>query len=80
VIPEALAPHENDDTADAATKGPYSIMIDESTKMDGYKAVAILLRVVKPQSGLVENRFLDMPMCNIATADNLFSVLEDSVR
>ena len=62
VISEALGPSEKGHTTDTGKNEPYNITIDEPTKRDGDKAVAILLRVVNCHCVLVENRFLDMPI------------------
>ena len=73
VITEALAPMEAAKTTMLAQQGPCAIMVDESNKLDNDKTCAILLRVINPEMGKVQNRFLDMPICNKATGANLFA-------
>ncbi|KAI0211424.1 hypothetical protein LSAT2_003748, partial [Lamellibrachia satsuma] len=55
-------------------------MLDESNKRNNDKGCAILLRMVNPESGLVQNRFLDMPICNKATGANLFAAVDESMH
>ena len=53
-------------------------MIDESNdKQD--KSCIMLVRVLDPELGNVKTRFLDMPVVNFETADNLFRALKDSL-
>ena len=50
---------------------PFSLLMDESNdKTD--KSCIILVRVLDPVVGEVRTRFLDVPVDNIGTADNLF--------
>ena len=57
---------------------PFSIMMDESNdKTD--KSCVILVRVLDPAVGYVRTRFIDMPVVNIGTAQNLFSALKLSL-
>ena len=79
IVSEVLAPKERHNTIKAAQAGPFSIMVDESNKRNDEKAMAILLRVINPDTGLVQNRFLDMPICNIPNAENLFTTLDRSM-
>ena len=60
----------------AACDGPITIMMDESNKQSDDKACAILVKMIDPTTFCVINRFLDMPVSNIPTGANLFSVLE----
>ena len=58
---------------------PFSILMDESNgKTD--KSCIILLRALDPQLGDVRTRFLDMPIVNIGTAQNLFRALKSSLE
>ena len=57
---------------------PFSIMLDESNdKID--KSCIILVRVLDPEVGNVCTRFLDMPVVNIGTAQNIFCALKESL-
>ena len=56
-----------------------SILIDASNdKVD--KSCIILVRFLDPEVGNVCTRFLDMPVVNIGTAQNLFSALKESLN
>ena len=80
IVSEVLAPIERQKTIKAAQEGPFSIMVDESNKRNDDKAMAVLLRVINPTTGLVQNRFLDMPVCNIPSAENLFKTIQSSMQ
>ena len=76
IITEALAPVEASKTIQFAQQGPCSLMVDESNKLDNDKACAIVLRVINTEIGRVQNNFLDLPVCNKATAENLFTEID----
>ena len=58
---------------------PFSLLMDESNdKTD--KSCIILVRVLDPGIGEVRTRFLDMPVVNIGTANNLFRALKSSLE
>ena len=58
---------------------PFSLLMDESNdKTD--KSCIILVRVLDPVIGEVRTRFLDMPVVNIGTANNLFRGLKSSLE
>ena len=77
IVKEALSPHYLKSVVDSMTF-PFSLMMDESNdKTD--KSCIILVRTVDGQCGEVRTRFLDMPVVNISTAENLFHALKDSL-
>ena len=76
IINKALAQHYMEAIIPTARDGPITIMMDESNKRSDDKACAILVKMIDPTTFCVVNRFLDMPVCNIPTSANLFSVLE----
>ena len=77
IIKHALAPHYLDKTLhDMSTF--FSILMDESNdKTD--KSCIILLRVLDLNVGDTRTRFLDMPVVNIGTAQNLYAALKESL-
>ena len=80
IVNEALGPHfKSNNMLKRAQEGPVTIMMDESNKRSDNKACAILIRFLDNATMCVENRFLDMPICNIATAEKLFATLETSL-
>ncbi len=54
---------------------PYSILIVESNDKED-KSCIILARVLDDIAGNVKTRFLDMPIVNIGTAENIFCALK----
>ena len=77
IVKEALSPHYLKSVVDSMTF-PFSLMMDESNdKTD--KSCIILVRTVDGQCGEVRTRFLDMPVVNIGTAENLFHALKGSL-
>ena len=67
IVKVSLAPKKVIDSMSA----PFSLLMDESNdKTD--KSCIILVRVLDPVIGEVCTRFLDMPVVNIGTANNLF--------
>ena len=73
----SLSPHFQKKTVENLSN-PFSIMLDESNdKID--KSCIILVRVLDPEVGNVCTRFLDMPVVNIGTAQNIFCALKESL-
>ena len=55
----------------------FSVLMDESNdKQD--KSCIILVKVLDAKLCDVKTRFLDVPVMNIGTAENLFSALKES--
>ena len=78
VITEALAPHFHAKTV-SNLSNPFSILLDESNdRVD--KSCIILVKLLDPQVGNVCTRFLDMPVVNIGTAQNIFDALKESLE
>ena len=76
IVTEALAPNEQECTIKYAKAGPIAVMVDESNDIQNDKGCAIVLRVINTDMVCVQNRFLDMPVCNRATGANLFEVID----
>ena len=77
IIKEALSPYYQEKTLQNLSN-PFSIMLDESNdKID--KSCIILVRLLDPELGNVCTRFLDMPVVNIGTAQNIFHALKESL-
>ena len=79
IITEVLAPHYVKSTTENMSNNPFSIMIDESNDSTD-KSCIILIRVFDHNVGNVCTRFLDMPVVNIGTAQNIFQALSDSLE
>ena len=77
IIKEALSPHYLEKTLMDMSKF-FSLLMDESNdKTD--KSCIILVRLLDSDEGDVRTRFLDMPIVNIGTAQNLFRGLKESL-
>ena len=57
-----------------------TLMLDESNTWNNDKGCTILLRMVNPVSGMMQTRFLDMPICNKATGENLFIAVDEPMK
>ena len=78
IIKEAFSPHFQKKMVENLSN-PFSIMLDESNdKID--MSCIILVRVLDPEMGDVCTRFLDIPVVNIGTAQNLFCALKKSLE
>ena len=78
IVKVGLAPHFTKRVIDSMST-PFSLLMDESNdKTD--KSCIILVRVLDPVVGECRTRFLDMPVVNIGTADNLFQALKSSLE
>ena len=58
---------------------PFSIFIDESNDKVN-KSCIILVRFLDPEVGNVNTCFLDMPVVNIGSAQNIFHALKNSLQ
>lgn len=77
IVKYALSPHYHKKAVNNMSN-PFSILMDESNdKVD--KSSIILVKVLDPEVGDVKIRFLDMPVVNIGTAQNLFKALKESL-
>ena len=78
IIKEALSPHFHKKMLENL-KNPFSILIDESNdKVD--KSCIILVRYLDPEIGSISTKFLDMPVVNVGSAQNIFSALRESLQ
>ena len=78
IVKVGLSPHFTKRVLESMST-PFSLLMDESNdKTD--KSCIILVRVLDPVVGEVRTRFLDMPVVNIGTADNLFRALKSSLE
>ena len=75
MINGAIAPVFNKKVTSLCKKEKFSVMIDESNDNGDDKCLTILVRVLDRDIKKVTTRFLAMPICNIRTAQNIFSCL-----
>lgn len=53
-------------------------MVDETTDRKTDKQLVILVRLV--DEGKISTRFLDMPICNLGTAEDIFHTIDKVFR
>lgn len=63
---------------DICANSKFGLLCDETTDRGTDKRLVILARVY--DDGNVSTRFIDMPICNLSTADDLFTALDKSLR
>ena len=76
IVTHALAPAANSPVAEACANQPFSILCDGGNDMLDKKYFAIIVRFWDECLGKSVTRFIAMPVCNIATGQSLFDVLE----
>lgn len=54
--------------------------MDESNDRGNDKLLVILARVYDDETSRVETKFLDMPVCNSGTAENMFNAIDKVLR
>ena len=75
IIKGALAPH----IFEQCQNQPFSILVDDGNDRACDKEVAISVRVWDDDIRRVATRFLNMPVGNIPTAENVFASLEETL-
>ena len=80
IVIEASAPAEQERTIKYAKAGSIALMVDKSNYMDDDKGCTIVLRVINIDFKCVENRFLDISVCNRATSANLIQVIDNCMK
>jgi hypothetical protein len=79
IVTGALNPYFAEPVFTQCQENPFSILCDEGTDHDD-KNFAILVRLWDNQLGKPASRFLDMPICNIGTAEKLFEALDKALN
>lgn len=75
---EVLGPQQERRLVDILKSQKFSLMVDESTDRNTDKQLVILARVFT--DGGVSNKFIDMPVCNLGTAADIFGVIDRCFR
>ena len=78
IVKGALHPHFMQAVIDRCKNGPFSILCDEGNDAED-KNFAILVRYWDNHLAKPTTRLLDIPICNIGTAENLFSHIESAL-
>ncbi|MGH0123180.1 UNVERIFIED_CONTAM: hypothetical protein FKN15_013684 [Acipenser sinensis] len=59
---------------------PFGLLCDDSNNAKWHKEFVLMARLYDETSQQVRTRFLDMPVCNIGNAENLFTSLSSVLR
>ena len=78
IVKGALHPHFAEPVIAQCKKCPFSILCDEGNDIDE-KNFAILVQFWDDEQRKPVTRFLDMPVCNIGTAEKLFELIDTSL-
>ena len=78
IVNGALQPHFTKPVEKLCQENPFSVLCDEGSDTDD-KNFAILVRLWDENVGKPVTRFLDMPICNIGTADKLFEAIDTAL-
>lgn len=76
----AIAPELDDEVTNICRSQPFGLQCDESNNMKKEKELVILARVYDENNLEVVTKFIDMPVCNVGTADSLYEKLATSLR
>ena len=79
IVTGALHPYFAKPVFTLCQENPFSILCDEGTDHDD-KNFAVLVRLWDNQLGKPVSRFLDMPVCNIGTAEKLFEAINKALN
>ena len=80
IVKKALAPRLDADIDRLCRTGKFSLMTDESDDQGGEKVLVILARLLDPAIGKMATRFVDIPVCNIGNAENIFDAINTCFR
>ena len=80
LITHALAPSAEEAVVSACQRQPFSILCDGGNDNFQKKYSGILVRLWDEAQCKVVVRFLDCPICNIATGETLFQALETALQ
>ena len=78
IIKGALYPHFIDPVVKMCQDKPFSILCDEGNDGED-KNFAILVRLWDEDLGKPMTRFLNMPVCNSATGERLFNLIDETL-
>lgn len=76
----AIAVELDEHVTETLQTQPFSLLCDESNNIKHSKEFVIMARVYDETEMQVATRFVDMPVCNMGTAENLYANLESTLR
>lgn len=80
IIKRAISPSLDEEVTLACQSKPFTILCDESNDFGSDKNFVILVKFFCDNLGHTVTRFLNMPVVNIGTAENLFKALEEIIE
>ena len=80
IVKKALAPRVDDNVVKLCQSHRFSLLTDESNDQGGEKTLAILVKVYDPEIARAVTRFVDIPICNIGTGENIFQTIDKCFR
>ncbi|XP_060125518.1 uncharacterized protein LOC118081198 [Zootoca vivipara] len=80
IIKGAIAAELDDELAKACQSQPFSLMCDESNNRKAGKEFVIMARLYDEANLQVVTRFLEMSICDVANAENLYEKLSEALR
>lgn len=78
MVREVYGPHYDATLVDMLKTTIFSLMVDETTDRNTDKQLVILARLFI--DGDICTKFVDMPVCNLSTADDIFTAIDKSFR
>ncbi|XP_034536243.1 uncharacterized protein LOC117810492 [Notolabrus celidotus] len=80
LIKGAIAAELDDELAKTCRSQPFSLMCDESNNRKSDKEFVILARLYDEATLQVTTKFMEMPICNVGNAENLYEKLSEALR
>nr|XP_054588381.1 uncharacterized protein LOC129153197 [Nothobranchius furzeri] len=80
LIKGAIAAELDDELARTCRSQPFSLMCDESNNRKTDKEFVILTRLYDEATLEVATKFMEMPICNVGNAENLYEKLSEALR
>ena len=80
IVKKAIAPRLDDYVVKLCKNSRFSILTDESNNQGGEKGLVILVKVFDAKIDRAATRFLDIPICNIGTGENIFNAIDNCLR
>ena len=80
IVKKAIAPRLDDYVMKLCKNSRFSILTDESNNQAGEKSLVILVKVFDAKIDRAATQFLDIPICNIGTGENIFNAIDNCLR
>nr|XP_034963326.1 uncharacterized protein LOC118081165 isoform X1 [Zootoca vivipara] len=80
IIKGVIAAELDDELPKACQSQPFSLMCDKSNNRKAGKEFVTMARLYDEANLQVATRFLEMPICNVGNAENLYEKLNEALR